>query len=84
MAATNIKPEVAIAKTDSETLTNISKNREAVRKTGVHSVEEKARGKKSRRKRAGFTLYLDLSKNSFRASRRLNVFAPPGKSGSDD
>ncbi|MDK9607393.1 SymE family type I addiction module toxin [Lelliottia wanjuensis] len=44
MANTNIKPEVIIAKTDSETLANISRNREAVRKNGVRAVEKKAKG----------------------------------------
>jgi len=44
MADTNIKPEVTIAKTDSETLANISRNREAVRKNGVRAVEKKAKG----------------------------------------
>jgi toxic protein SymE len=43
MADTNIKPEVIIAKTDSETLANISRNREAVRKSGVRAVEKKAK-----------------------------------------
>ena len=42
MANTNIKPEVAIAKTDSETLANISKNREVVRKTDVFAKTDKA------------------------------------------
>lgn len=44
MADTNIKPEVIIAKTDSETLANISNNREALRKNGVRAVEKKAKG----------------------------------------
>ena len=44
MADSDIKPEVIIAKTDSETLANISRNREAVRKNGVRAVEKKAKG----------------------------------------
>lgn len=44
MAKCDIKPEVIIAKTDSETLANISRNREAVRKNGVRAVEKKAKG----------------------------------------
>ncbi|WET39800.1 SymE family type I addiction module toxin [Citrobacter enshiensis] len=44
MADTNIKPEVTIAKTDSETLANISRNREAVRKNGDCALEKKAEG----------------------------------------
>lgn len=43
MADSDIKPEVIIAKTDSETLANISRNREAVRKSGVHAAEENAK-----------------------------------------
>lgn len=42
MADTNIKPEVSIAKIDSENLANNSRNHEVVRKTGVDAVEEKA------------------------------------------
>jgi hypothetical protein len=37
MANSNIKPEVTIAKIDSETLANISRNREVVRKTDVRA-----------------------------------------------
>lgn len=44
MAETNSKPEVFIAKTDPETLANISKNREALRKNGNRPVEKKAKG----------------------------------------
>lgn len=44
MADSDIKPEVIIAKTDSETLANISRNREAVRKSGDRAVEKKAKG----------------------------------------
>lgn len=44
MADSDIKPEVTIAKTDSETLANISRNREAVRKSGDRAVEKKAKG----------------------------------------
>ncbi|MDK9361628.1 SymE family type I addiction module toxin [Lelliottia wanjuensis] len=44
MAKCDIKPEVIIAKTDSETLANISRNREAVRKNGDRAVEKKAKG----------------------------------------
>lgn len=44
MADSDIKPEPVIAKTDSETLANISRNREAVRKNGVRAVEKKAKG----------------------------------------
>ncbi|WP_324723293.1 SymE family type I addiction module toxin [Lelliottia sp. JS-SCA-14] len=44
MADSDIKPEVIISKTDSETLANISRNREAVRKNGVRAVEKKAKG----------------------------------------
>lgn len=44
MAKCDIKPEVIIAKTDSETLANISRNREAVRKSGDLAVEKKAKG----------------------------------------
>ncbi|MDI3359363.1 SymE family type I addiction module toxin [Lelliottia sp. V89_10] len=43
MANTNIKPEVTIAKIDYETLANISRNREVVRKTDVRAVEEKVK-----------------------------------------
>ncbi|MDK9356116.1 SymE family type I addiction module toxin [Lelliottia sp. V106_10] len=44
MAKCDIKPEPVIAKTDSETLANISRNREAVRKSGDRAVEKKAKG----------------------------------------
>lgn len=44
MADTNIKPEVIITKTDSETLANISRNHEALRKNGVRMVEKKTKG----------------------------------------
>ncbi|MDI3362334.1 SymE family type I addiction module toxin [Lelliottia sp. V89_10] len=42
MATTNIKPEVAIAKTDSGTLANISENHEVARKNGVSAKADTA------------------------------------------